>query len=210
MKLHFVSAVVLFGVAAPAAADPHVEAAVGYRWGSALVDGVDVGHVGGADLQVGARLRGKLLLYGEYDLSSLTFPASPTGLDEARVGIATPTGSSGLEHRLGTNARYSFNRIGDPDGGMDFWAEAGAGIEHYVWDRGGVWTRGDFDIGLGTSMRMRSSGMVHGMTFSVRGTFAPKSNVGSQVSCGGPCDTPTAPTGWDRSVMWELALFWGN
>jgi hypothetical protein len=199
--------------AASASASPGIDAAVGYRWGTALVDGVEVGHVDGLHLDAGVRLRSGLSLRGEYDLIGMTYPAAPAGAGDAaaaRVGAA-PLGSTGLEHRFGANARYAFQRMGKRDGGLAFWLEGGPGLEHYVWDPGGVWTRPDFALGLGTTLWIRSSSRrYNALDLAVHGTFAPRNNVGTEVACGGPCDTPTTAAGWDRSVTWDASLAFGR
>jgi hypothetical protein len=189
---------------------PSVEVAVGYRSGGAIVEGVDVGHVRGGHIDAGVRLLPRLLLYGEYDLTGLTYPAPDDRDGAARIGVTSPTGSTGLQHRVGANARYTFDRLGASDVGLAFWAEGGPGIEHYVWDSGGVWTRPDFAIGLGTTSWVRVDHKYSGISFAVRATFAPKNSVGTAVSCGGPCDSATTASGWDRSVMWDLSMLFGR
>ncbi len=210
---HWLGPLLLAAFATTAGAEPlhpGFEVAVGYRSGGAIVDGVDVGHVRGGHVDAGVRLLPRLLLYGEYDLTGLTYPAPGDRDGAARVGITSPTGSTGLQHRVGANARYTFEHIGGRDGGLSFWAEGGPGIEHYVWDSGGVWTRPDFAIGLGTSSWFHFDRRYSGISFGVRATFAPKNNVGTAVSCGGPCDTATTASGWDRSVMWDLSMLFGR
>ena len=196
--------------AAPASADPALETSIGYRWGGALLDGVDVHHVDGGHLDVGVRLRPWLLVYAEYDLMGMTYPAASGTAGSAALLPATPTGGSGLEHRLGANARYAFQRIGSRDSGLSFWVEGGPGVEHYVWDSGGVWTRPDFAVGLGTTFWVRGEHVYDALSFAVRGTFAPKNDVGPGVSCGGPCDTPTTASAWDRSVTFDVSMTFGR
>jgi hypothetical protein len=205
-------ALALAGIAAPAAASPGFEAEVGYRWGGALVDGVDVHHTDGAHLDAGLRVTPPLYVYLEYDVTELTFPApvGPTAAAAQTAGAANaPTGSTGLQHRLGADARYAFERLGSRDGGLTFWVEGGPGVEHYTWDAGGVWTRADFAVGLGATMWARGRRYVNGVSFAVRGTFAPH-GVGPAVVCGGPCDTATTASSWDRSVTADVSLAFGR
>ncbi len=210
---HWLSPLLVGAFAATASAGPlhpSLEVAAGYRSGGAQVDGVDASHFRGGHVDAGVRLLPRLLLYGEYDLTGLRYPAPGDRDAAARIGITSPTGSAGLQHRFGANARFTFDHVGDRDGGLSFWTEGGPGLEHYIWDSGGVWTRPDFAIGIGTSSWFRTDRTYRGMSFAVRATFAPKNNVGTAVSCGGPCDTATTASGWDRSVMWDLSMLFGR
>jgi hypothetical protein len=207
LVVSFVAAVVA-GVAAPAAADPAFEAEVGYRWGGALVDGVDVHHTDGGHLDAGVRVSRPLYVYAEYDLTALTFPA-PAGSPAAARAADAPTGGTGLQHRFGLDARYAFERLGARDGGLAFWVEGGPGIEHYVWDAGGTWTRADFAVGIGATLWARGKRYANGLSFAVRGTFAPH-GVGATEACGGPCDMATTASAWDRSITADVSLSFGR
>jgi hypothetical protein len=210
MKLAMSLTAAALAVAEPASANPELETSVGYRWGDALLDGVDVHHVEGVHLDVGVRLRPTLLVYAEYDLLGMTYPAPSATAGAASLLPTTPTGSSGLEHRFGANARYALQRLGGRDAGVAFWLEGGLGVEHYVWDSGGVWTRPDFAVGLGMTYWLRGRHNYDAINFAVRGTFGPKNDVGPGLSCGGPCDTPTTASGWDRSITADVSLTFGR
>ncbi len=216
MRHSFVTIIAL-GVAAPASADPPaaVQAELGFRYGSAYINGVDSGpgSVRGVEAAIGIRPRPMFLLYAEYEVAAQSYRAPAPPNDAAQAGLI-PVGGSGLEQRLGVAGRYTVDRIGDDErresGWLDVWVEAGAGVEHFDWDAGGVWTRPDIALGLGLTTEFRIGRHLHGMTYALRAQFAPKQSVSNRLACGGPCDAPSAGTGWDRSVLLDVAWAFGR
>lgn len=189
-----------------------LEGGIGVRWGSFLVDNVDAtGSVKQLHLDGGIRLRGnRTLLYAQYAIQSMQIP-----LDElaARSGTPVAIGNGrGLVHRLAAHGRYSFGRAGDDDdGGLDLFADAGIGVQHLRWDAGGAWTRPDLQLALGIGGLAMGEKQHGGLTFSIVLTLAPRNDVdGAGMACGGPCDYATAPTGLDRSFMFDLTLQFGK
>jgi hypothetical protein len=183
-----------------------VEGALGVGWGTFLVNNVDVGTVTQGHLDGGLR-SGRLLLFAGYDLMSLTLPAQ---MSQVR-GELDPGNGRGLMHRFGGNARYSYGRAGCRDVGVDLWAEAGVGVEHFRWDAGGVWTRPDLSLGLGGSWWLLGDKQHGALSAGIRITIAPRGDVaGAPIACAGPCDQATSPTGWDRSFLFDLKLSFGK
>ncbi len=214
---HSIVTLIVLAVAAPANADPPagIQAELGFRYGSAYINGVDSGpgSVRGVEAAIGIRPRPMLLLYTEYEAAVQSYRAPPSVDEAARAGL-TPVGGSGIEQRLGVAARYTVDRIGDYNqregGWADVWVEAGAGVEHFDWDAGGVWTRPDVALGIGLTTALRIGRQAHGMTYALRAQFAPKQSVSNRLECGGPCDAPSAGTGWDRSVVFDVGWAFGR
>ncbi len=181
-----------------------LEGGLGIRMGSMLVDNRSVGgHPGHLDLGWRAD---RLFLYGEYELASLTYPMPASAARELEVGSGT-----GLAHRFTANARWSYGRIGEHDGGTDLWAEIGAGFERIAWDAGGNWTRPQLALGLGLAGWGASEDKHGGLSFALRVTLSHRNDVErAPESCGGPCDTPTTPTGWDRAFLFDITLMFGR
>jgi len=207
---------IALGLLAPALAradPPRLEGAAGARFGSMMVDGKQVGTVVPGHLDLGMRWQ-RWLGYAEYDLNALTYPLAQAPQGTAAALAATGDGK-GLMHRLGANARYAFGRVGDYDradpGGAELWAELGAGVEYYVWDAGGTWTRPDLALGLGLTSYGSDDGLHGGLTLGLRVQLARRNDVAhAPAACGGPCDGPTQPTGWDRSFLFDLTVLFGR
>jgi hypothetical protein len=183
-----------------------LEGGLGVRWVDMILvnQDVDAGHQG--HLDVGVR-RDRWLVYGEYDLMQLTYKGPPIEVGER--GTETVNGR-GLLHRLGGNVRYTVGRIGNShDGGLDLYGELGGGIEHFVWDIGGVLTRPDLAIGVGTQALALDDHQFGGISLGFRAVLA-RHDAHGALACGGPCDRATAPTGWDRSFMFDLTLLFGK
>ena len=189
--------------------EPHpwrLAGAIGVGFGSFLVNNVDVGTVVQGHLDGGLR-KERLLLFVGYDLMSLTLPASTL---EARGMFEAGTGH-GLMHRLGGNVRYGYGRAGCKDVGVELWAEGGVGVEQFRWDDGGVWTRPDLSIGLGGSFWVMNDTEHGAFSAGIRITVAPRNDVtGAPATCGGPCDSATPPTGYDRSFLFDMKLMFGK
>jgi hypothetical protein len=202
----------------PIAAEPpppapwRLEGGMGWRIGSQLVDGHSTGTVNALHLEAGMR-DGRLLLAAEYQLSELQLAdAAFTGT--ARAGDGTPIYSGdgcGLMHRFGANAKYSFARESESDGGFDFYAEGGIGVEHVRWDAGGVLNRPDISLGVGAAMYGQSARRHGGTSIGLRVTLAKRDDVDHAANaCGGPCDYATPPTGIDRSFMFDITIMFGK
>ncbi len=191
---------------------PHwrLEGALGMRMGSFFADGKDTGIDVPGYVLLGAR-HGRWFLAAEHDLMTVVYPVPAQPSLVARGGVPETGDGRGLMHRLGANARWAFGHVNDDSDGLfaDLYAEAGAGVEAWDWDAGGVWWRPDFSFGLGTELL--HFGQSHGgMTFGLRFTLAPRDNVATSSQCGGPCTYPTPPTGIDRSVMFDMGLVFGR
>jgi hypothetical protein len=195
--------------ASEASEAPHwrLEGGMGVRVGSARLDSRDVSTVVPGFIEGGFR-RDRLLLYGEYQLSGVSFPAQ----SGANVGQSLTHGSDGLQHRLGASARYAFARIGESDGNMEVYAEGGVGVEHVQWDAGGAWTRPDVSAGLGVAMWGFSEDKHGGISLGIRITIARRSDISGNepAVCGGPCDVATTPTGYDRSFLFDAQFQFGR
>lgn len=192
---------------------PHrwrLEGGFGWRFGSFLVNNISTGTVKPGHLDVGVR-RGRLLLNTEYQLMSLELPGVALGTARGDASGLPVTNGRGLMHRLGGNARYSFGRAGARDGGADLWVEGGLGLQHFRWDAGGTWTRPDLSLGFGGALWGQSDHKHGGLSVGLRINLARRSDAeGAPVACGGPCDTATTPTGWDRSFLFDITVMFGK
>ena len=183
-----------------------LEGGLGIRMGSMLVDNRSVGSVHPGHLDVGWRAD-RLFLYGEYELASLTYPITP----QMARGDVDPGSGTGLAHRFTANARWSYGRLGENDGGADLWAELGAGFERIAWDAGGNWTRPQLALGLGLAMWGAGEHRHGGLSFALRVTLSRRNDVDRAPEvCGGPCDYATTPTGWDRAFLFDISLMFGR
>ncbi|HUJ58695.1 MAG TPA: hypothetical protein VLX92_09390 [Kofleriaceae bacterium] len=211
---------VLLAAATPAHADDidpidhprgwHVEGALGYRVGSAYVDGSDTGTDVPGYVLVGARA-GRLFLAGEYDLMSVTYPLVMPAGDVLAHGATIDVGDGhGLVQRLGVTARWAFGHASDSGVLADLYAEAGAGVERWAWDSGGVWVRPDVALGVGSEMLFFGERRHGGFSMGLRVTLAPRDHVVTAAACGGPCNYATPPTGIDRSFMFDMAILFGR
>jgi len=191
-------------------AAPHwmVEGGFGVRVGTARLDSHSAGVVVPGHLDAGVR-HGAIFLYGEYQLSGISYPGG--FLSGAPLRLQTGS-ADGLQHRLGAQARYTIGRIDDEDDEwFDLWVEAGAGIERIQWDAGGTWTRPDVVLGLGTSLLGWGHHRHGGISLGLRITLARRNDVANAPdACGGPCDAPTPPTGWDRSFLFDATVMFGR
>lgn len=177
-----------------------------------LVGGFAVGPIGGTavglHLDIGRQM-GQLKLMGEYNFM---------GIGESSYEIEDPV--RGVLHRGGLIARYNFAEIG---GGRrtplqgSFWLEAGLGREHIQWNEGGVLSRDDVALGFGAQLNVligRDSPKPK--TFSIYYAFkaliakSPTKDQMGPVTCGGPCDEPTAPSPYDAGFFFNLGLSWGR
>ncbi len=198
----------------PAAADRRgnmghrFEGAIGARFGSYLVNNVSTGSNVQGHLEAGLR-HDRWFIYGEYGLMSIDVPLD--GL-AARGGSALTVGNGrALMHRIGGHARYSYGRIGESDGGLDLYAEAGLGMQSIRWDAGGEWNRPDLSLGLGLAGFGFNARRHAGLGVGLRMMFTPRTDVDAALpACGGPCDHASGPSGWDRSFLFDLTVTFGQ
>lgn len=188
-----------------------LEAGIGVRWGSFLVNNIDAtDSVEQLHLDGGLRFRGnRTFVYAQYALQSMQIPIEEYA---ARAGTPVAIGNGrGVMHRFAAHARYAFARAGSADGGLDLYADVGTGVQHIRWDAGGAWTRPDLQIALGASLFGMGETQHGGMTFSMVFTLAPRNDIeGSGMACGGPCDYATQRTGVDRSFMFDVTVMFGR
>ena len=207
------SLLVLVAFAGRASADDkpdwRLEGGFGVRFGSFFVDGVDAGSVVPVHLEGGLR-RDRLFLFAEYQFASITLPTAMT--DPATRGTTTTGPASGLVHRLGAHARYNFGSTDETDAAGSVWLEGGLGVEHMQGDEGGEWTRPDLALGFGGMIVGRDEHKHGGLSMGLRLTLARRNDIAPNATavCSGPCDTPTTPTGWDRSILWDMTLLFGR
>ncbi len=184
---------------------------IGVRFGSFPVDGIGTGTAIPFHLDGGMR-HGRLFFYAEYDHLSLALDQPSVPPTVAR-GTTSAASASGVVHRGALDARWAFGRAGDRDVGDEMWLEAGLGVQHFIWDAGGVWTRPDLSLAVGTTFFVDDSPRERGgLTLALRVTLAQRNDVSdaSPATCGGPCDMATRPTGWDSSVMFDMTLLFGR
>lgn len=200
--------VLLCGVANAGGDRWRLEGGLGVRTGSFLVDNASSGTIHPGHLDLGMR-HDRLLVYAEYELMSVSYPM-PGDVSAARGGFVGS--GTGLVHRLGAAARWSYGRVGQHDGGADLYAEGGLGVEHFVWDAGGVWTRPDLELGLGLASWGASDARHGGLSLGIHVTIAHRNDVSPYAppACGGPCDMATPPTGWDRSFLFDTTIMFGR
>lgn len=185
----------------------------GVRFGSFTVNGDSTGAVIPFHLDLGARRR-HTFLYGSYDVFGIdaSFPAADPAVDTARSTTTIGLGDgSGLVHRLGLNARRAFGSITEHDGGLEVWGEVGLGLQHIRWDAGGVWTRPDLALAVGATGLGLSKTRHAGLGIALRVLISRRNDtVHAMPACGGPCDEATAPSGFDRSFLFDLSVPFGN
>ncbi|MFN0251884.1 MAG: hypothetical protein ACKV2T_33720 [Kofleriaceae bacterium] len=188
-----------------------LEGGIGVRWGSFLINNVDAKNtVKQFHLDGGLRFgENRILVYAQYALQSMQIPLDELAM---RTGLPVSIGNGrGLMHRFAAHGRYSFGRAGKQDGGLDLFADVGAGVQHIRWDAGGAWTRPDLQLALGLAAFGMGEKQHGGMTFSVVLTLAPRNDVeNAGMACGGPCDYATEPTGVDRSFMFDVTFMFGK
>jgi hypothetical protein len=183
---------------APARPSPLAwDADVGFLAGAA-----DVGDSGGASIGLAT---GLAVRYRDIALRG-TF-------DYYRVGDSGNANGDrhGRAMRYGGALRYSFVASHGNEGRMDFWGEAGAGVEHVAWRAGGVVDRPSAEIGLGfgSAFRYGPDRRLVGSFMAIRTFIAPSPMADAMPSCGGPCDRPTKP-GNDFTTFFELGFHWGG
>jgi hypothetical protein len=185
-----------------------LEGAIGARFGSYLVNNVSTGANVQGHLDGGIR-NDRWLIYAEYGLMSIDVPLAEIA---ARGGGPLTVGNGrALMHRIGGHARYSYGRVGESDGGLDLYAEAGLGMQSIRWDAGGEWNRPDLSLGLGLAGFGFNKRRHGGLGIGLRMMFTPRTDVeGAMPACGGPCDHASGPTGWDRSFLFDITVTFGR
>jgi hypothetical protein len=195
-----------------AADDPpgsrRIEGRVGMLLGGSDVgdaDGFAMGITSGLGYRIGAlTLRGRFDHYKTGD-----------GSDEAmsRRGRGT---------RVGGAVRYSFASTVDEERtssglGIDFWGEAGVGLEHVAWRAGGVLDRPSGELAVGFELDgygkrdYRSHRRRHiGYFMAFRSFIAQGPEMAGPAICGGPCEKATKPSRTDVSMFFEVGLHWGR
>lgn len=176
-----------------------------------LIGGSDVGDADGFSIGlsagVGYRI-GDLTLRGVFD-HYRTGDSSDEALD--RRGRGT---------RVGGAVRYSFANTGESRSsgglGVDFWGEAGIGVEHVAWREGGVLDRPSGEVAVGFELDGQGERGRHGRRRHVgyfmafRSLIAQGPEMAGPSVCGGPCTQATKPSRLDVSMFFELGLHWGR
>ena len=174
-----------------------------------MLGGADVGDADGFSVGLSAGLGyriGDLTLRGTFDYYQVGDNA-----DELmhRRGRAS---------RIGGAARYSFANNGD-DGklGVDFWGEAGGGLEHIDWRPGGILDRPSVELAFGFDVGGRGDPDRRGNRREIGYFMAFRSFIGeapempgAMATCGGPCDTATKPSRMDISMFFDFGVHWGR
>jgi hypothetical protein len=177
-----------------------------------LLGGSDVGDADGFSMGVTAGIG--------YRIGDLTVRAHVdhyrTGDGESELNVRRGRGT-----RIGGVARYSFaNTYEDRDSkglGLDFWGEAGLGLEHVAWRQGGVLDRPSGELAVGFELdgygrrNERSNRRRHvGYFMAFRSFIAEGPEMDVPAVCGGPCTKATKPSRTDVSMFFELGLHWGR
>ena len=178
-----------------------------------LLGGADVGDADGFSAGVSASLG--------YRIDDVTVRAT---FDHYRVGDSETETMvrRGRGTRLGGAVRYSFaNSNPDYDHhsgglGLDFWGEAGIGLEHVAWRAGGVLDRPSGELAVGFDLDVygeRKAGnhrrhVGYFMAFRTLIGQGPEMDV--PATCGGPCNEATKPSRIDLSMFFEMGVHWGR
>jgi hypothetical protein len=180
-----------------------VEGRVGW-----LIGGSDVGDADGFAMGVSAGLGYRV---GDVTLRGL--------FDHYKVGDGGSEAMSrrGRGTRVGGALRYAFANTTDKEGlGVEFWGEAGFGMEHVAWRQGGVLDRPSGELAIGYEIdgrgrrdaRNRQRHVGYFMAF--RSLIAQGPEMDGPATCGGPCTKATKPSRTDVSMFFEFGLHWGR
>ena len=140
------------------------------------------------------------------------------GNDErSATGMAVRRGRAS---RVGGAVRYSFANTNETRSGsgvaVDFWGEAGLGLEHVAWRQGGVLDRpsGELAVGFevdGQGARGRGDRRRHiGYFMAFRSLIGRGPESEGPAICAGPCTRATRPSRTDLSMFFELGVHWGR
>ncbi len=182
------------------------------RFGMVL-GGADVGDADGFSVGVSAGLG--------YRLGDVMVRAV---LDHYRVGDSENESMvrRGRGTRIGGAVRYSFANnnpeYGQSGGGLglDFWGEAGIGLEHVAWREGGVMDRPSGELAVGFDLdaygqRKAGNHRRHiGYFMAFRTLLAQGPEMDGPAVCGGPCTKATKPSRVDVTMFFEMGLHWGR
>ena len=124
----------------------------------------------------------------------------------------------GVPLKLGGALRYSFANTGGGSGlGVDFWGEAGLGLEHVAWRQGGVLDRPSGEVAVGFELdgrgeRDRRTGKQRhiGYFMAFRSLIAQGPDMDGPAVCGGPCTKATKPSRTDVAMFFEFGVHWGR
>jgi hypothetical protein len=115
---------------------------------------------------------------------------------------------TGLEGRGGVGVRWlAKSFVMEGDGAIELVLEAFAGVEEFVWNRGGRLTRPDLGAGWAWQVRFRQKQFLF-RSFA-RVYFAPSDPDLATEICRGPCTmtTPSAST-WSSGLMAGMGVAW--
>jgi hypothetical protein len=179
-----------------------------------LLGGSDVGDADGFSVGVSAGIG--------YRIGDATVRAL---FDHYRVGDSENENDvrRGRGTRVAGAVRYSFANSNPSyeksSGGLgiDFWGEAGMGLEHITWRQGGVLDRPsgqlsvgfDFDV-YGRRAKDDNRRRHLGYFMAFRTLIARGPEMDGPAVCGGPCTTATKPSRMDVSMFFEMGLHWGR
>ena len=178
-----------------------------------LIGGADVGDADGFSVGVSASIGYRL---GDATVRAL-FDHYRVGDSENEANIRRGRGS-----RIGGAVRYSFAN-NNPDHekesgglGLDFWGEAGMGLEHITWRQGGVMDRPSGEIAVGFDLDVYGKQKAGnrrrhlGYFMAFRTLIARGPEMDGPAVCGGPCTEATKPSRMDLSMFFEMGLHWGR
>ena len=182
--------------------------------GGAPIDGVPASTSPGYSLAAGVH-RDRITVLGEYTLAELRYRAPSTMV--AAQGDALYSDATGLLHRVGVTARYSFAKATSGEGVAkwigELWLEGGVGEQIARWDGGGTFARPDVVFGFGMQGARRGSVRSRGGLFvAFRVGIARRTNVDdAAATCSAVCTMPSQPAQWtDRTAMLHVGLLFGD
>jgi hypothetical protein len=176
-----------------------------------LLGGSDVGDADGFSIGVTTGLG--------YRIGDVTVRGR---FDHYRVGDGSSEEMDrrGRGTRVGGALRYSFASSADPRErggvGVDFWGEAGVGLEHVAWRQGGVLDRPSAEVALGFELdgygrRDAQGRRRHAGYFMAFRTFLGRGpEMDGPAVCGGPSTKATRPSRVDTIMFFEVGLHWGR
>lgn len=187
---------------------------LGLFLGDAPIDHVDAATSPGYSIATGVH-RDRITLLGEYTLAEIHYRAPIMG--DATQGAPLYFDTSGLLHRIGATARYSFVRLASGEGIErwygESWLEAGVGEQIARWDRGGTFTRPDLAFGIGLQGSRRASSVARaGLFVALRVHVGRRTDIdNAPPTCSAPCTMPSPPAAWtDISTMLHVGFLFGT
>jgi hypothetical protein len=161
---------------------------VGLGGGAQYVDGVLI-SAGGVIGSVGWRYQ-DLAVLADLSASDLA-PSRPVPAGTA------PGALDGQMVRIGGRGSVRIGTRSD----SSLWFDAGVGRESVYWAQGGSLTRTDVIAGVAGHF-----GMLQARLYA---SVARRNDHGIPT-CGGPCDMPSAPEGFDTSFFTEVGIWFGR